>query len=471
MGQEMMDKEIIRELAKIVGEDYITTDDADLVAYSSDVLSSAFKKPDCVVMPENVQQISEILRLANDKMIPVIARGGGTSELGGCVAWQGGIILELRRMNKIKNIDADNLMAVVEPGVICEKLNSEARKYGITFPPTVPTESVATIGGMVASNSSGLRSAKYGATTDYVLALEVVLADGRVIRVGKPVYKTSSGYDLVHLFVGSEGTLGIITEITLKLKPIPKYFATAYGLFDSLEESARVVAEIIKSGITPAGLEIVDLPTQQAVNELAKKQGGKLSEVSFPEAEGLLLFELDGRDPAQVEADKKVLQEIAKKNGCKEIIWAKNEEERERMWFARKSVLVTLVRDQPTILIGDVILPPSKLPDLIRIMQKAGENYDIRVYIIAHAADGNAHYLIPYNINDEDELRRLDALEDEIVHKTIELGGSVSGEHGIGQHRMKYMENEHKDSIDVMRAIKQLFDPNNILCPGTVIPG
>jgi len=193
--------------------------------------------------------------------------------------------------------------------------------------------------------------------------------------------------------------------------------------------------------------------------------------VSFPEAEGLLLFELDGRDPAQVNADKKVIQEIAEKHGCKKIIWAKDDEEREKMWFARKSVLVTLVRDKPTILIGDVILPPSKLPDLIRIMQDAGENYRIKVYIIAHAADGNAHYLIPYDINDKDELRRLESLEDEIVHKTIELGGSVSGEHGIGQHRMKYMESEHKDSIDVMRAIKQLFDPNNILCPGTVIPG
>jgi len=323
---------------------------------------------------------------------------------------------------------------------------------------------------MVASNSSGLKSAKYGATTDYVLALEVVLADGRIIRVGKPVYKTSSGYDLVHLFVGSEGTLGIITEITLKLKPVPKYFATAYGLFDSLEESASVVAEIVKSGITPAGLEIVDLPTQQAVNQLAKKQGGKLSEISFPEAEGLLLFELDGRDPAQIEADKIVLQEIAEKHGCKEIIWAKDEEEREKMWFARKSVLVTLVRDQPTILIGDVILSPSKLPDLIRIMQETSKKYDITVYIIAHAADGNAHYLIPYNINDEDELRRLESLEDEIVHRTLELGGSVSGEHGIGQHRMRFMKSEHGESLEIMRAIKQLFDPNNILCPGTVIP-
>lgn len=470
MVQEVMEEEIIRELAKIVGDDYITTDDADLVAYSSDVLSSAFKKPDCVVMPENAQQISEILKLANKERIPVIARGGGTSELGGCVAWHGGIILELRRMNKITTIDADNLMAVVEPGVICEKLNNEAKKFELVFPPTVPTESVATLGGMVASNSSGLRSAKYGATTDYVLALEVVLADGRLVQLGRPVYKTSSGYDLVHLFVGSEGTLGIITEITIKLKPIPKYFATAYGLFNSLEECARAVAEIVKSGINPAGLEIVDLPTQKATNRLAKKFGGKLSEASFPESEGLLLFELDGRDSAQVEADKIALQEIAEKHGCKEIIWAKDDEEREKMWFARKSVLVTLVRDQPTILIGDVILPPSKLPDLIRIMQDAGKKYGIKVYIIAHAADGNAHYLIPYNINDEDELRRLEALEDEIVHETIELGGSVSGEHGIGQHRMKYMKSEHGESLEVMRAIKQLFDPNNILCPGTVFP-
>jgi glycolate oxidase len=464
-----MDEEIIEKLAEIVGKDYITTDDADLVAYATDVLPGGFIKPDYVVMPENAHQISKILKLANKENIPVIPRGGGTSELGGCMAWKGGVILELRRMNKIKKIDADNLMAVVEPGVVCEKLNTEAKKYGLNFPPTVPTESVATIGGMVASNSSGLRSAKYGATTDYVLALEVVLADGRIVRVGKPVYKTSSGYDLVHLFVGSEGTLGIITEITLLLKPLPKYFATAYGLFDSLEDSARAVIEIVKSGITPAGLEIIDFPTQRAVNDLAKQSDGKLSEVSFPEAEGLLLFELDGREASQVEGDKIALQEIAEKHGCKKIIWAKDDEERERMWFARKSVLVTLVREHPTIAIGDTILPPSMMPDVLRFMQDAGKRHGMNVFIIAHSADGNVHYMIPYGETKE-ELRRLDALENEIVNKVLEWGGSASGEHGIGHHRMRFMKREHGESLEIMRAIKQVLDPNQILCPSTVIP-
>lgn len=464
-----MDEEIIDKLTEIVGKDYITMDDADLVAYATDVLPGGFKKPDYVLMPENAYQISEILKFANKKKIPVIPRGGGTSELGGCIAWEGGIILELRRMNKIKKIDADNLMAIVEPGVICQQLNKEAKKHDLIFPPTVPTESVATIGGMVASNSSGLRSAKYGATTDYVLALEVVLADGRIVRIGKAVYKTSSGYDLVHLFVGSEGTLGIITEITIKLKPIPKFFATAYGLFDTIEDCARAVNEIIKSGITPAGLEIIDLPSQKAVNQVAKKSRGKLSEVSFPEAEGLLLFEIDGHDPDQVKRDKQALQKIATKYGCKDIIWAKNDEERERMWLARKSVLVVLVQKQPTIAIGDTILPPSMMPDIIRFMQNAGKKNDMDVYIVAHSADGNVHYMIPY-AETEEELGRVNALENEILNKVIEWGGSISGEHGIGHHRIRFMKSEHGESLELMRAIKQLFDPNNILCPSTIFP-
>jgi len=452
---------IIEKLAEIVGEQFISTDDADLVSYSSDFMIDVFLKPDVVILPENTPQIAAIVKLANENSIAITPRGAGTATHGGSIA-QGGILLDLTRMNKIKELDPISMIATVEPGVVYEDLNRITGKSGLWFPIEPPSGAVCTAGGMVGNNASGLMALKYGTTKDYVLALEVVLADGSIIKTGKSVLKSSSGYDLVHLFVGSEGTLGIITEITLRLIPKPMHLSTAFASFPSLNglnDAMNAIYEI-RRVLTPAGIELIDLQTQKAINEVEKEK-------LVPEVEILVIFEIHEFSAAGLEDQKDLIEGVARKHNCNEIHWAKDDEERDRMWKARKAATVVSVRSRTSTLLGDLIVPIKHVPAIIRFIQEVAREKDLLISIVGHAADGNIHYLIPFNQN---ESKKAFDAGDAIIYKTIELGGSITAEHGVGLEKIKYMELEHGESLSLMRAIKKILDPKGIMNPGKIFP-
>jgi glycolate oxidase len=453
-----LESNILDRLTEIVGEQFISTDDADLVSYSSDFMYDIFLKPDVVILPENTRQIAEIAKLANEKNVSITPRGAGTATHGGSIA-QGGILLDLTRMNKIKEFDPVSMIAVVEPGVIYEDLNRITRKAGLWFPIEPPSGAVCTIGGMVGNNASGLMALKYGTTKDYVLALEIVLADGSIIKTGKSVLKSSSGYDLVHLFVGSEGTLGIITEITLRLIPKPMQISTSFASFQSLTDAMDAIYEI-RRVLTPAGIELIDLNTAKAINEIEKEK-------IVPEVEALVIFEMHEFSPAGLADQKELIEWISRKHNCIELTWAKDNEERELMWDARKAATIVSVRSRTSTLLGDLIVPMKHVPAIIRFIQELAKEKDLLISIVGHAADGNIHYLIPF---DQNESKNAFDAADEIVYKTLELGGSVTAEHGIGLEKVKYMELEHGESLNLMRAIKKILDPKGIMNPEKVLP-
>ena len=453
-----LESNVLDRLTEIVGEQFISTDDADLVSYSSDFMYDIFLKPDVVILPENTRQIAEIAKLANERNVSITPRGAGTATHGGSIA-QGGILLDLTRMNKIKEFDPVSMIAVVEPGVIYEDLNRITRKAGLWFPIEPPSGAVCTIGGMVGNNASGLMALKYGTTKDYVLALEIVLADGSIIKTGKSVLKSSSGYDLVHLFVGSEGTLGIITEITLRLIPKPMQISTSFASFQSLTDAMDAIYEI-RRVLTPAGIELIDLNTARAINEMEKEK-------IVPEVEALVVFEMHEFSPAGLADQKELIEWISRKHNCIELTWAKDDEERELMWDARKAATIVSVRSRTSTLLGDLIVPMKHVPAIIRFIQELAKEKDLLISIVGHAADGNIHYLIPF---DQNESKNAFDAADEIVYKTLELGGSVTAEHGIGLEKVKYMELEHGESLNLMRAIKKILDPKGIMNPEKVLP-
>lgn len=447
---------IIEKLTEIVGGQYISTDDADLVSYSSDFMIDVFLKPDVVILPENTRQIAEIVKLANKNNIAITPRGAGTATHGGSIA-QGGILLDLTRMNKIIEFDPVSMIAVVEPGVVYEDLNRVTGKMGLWFPIEPPSGAVCTIGGMIGNNASGLMALKYGTTKDYILALEVILADGSIIKTGKSVLKSSSGYDLVHLFVGSEGTLGIITEATVRLIPKPKQISTSFGSFQSLNAAMEAIYEI-RRVLTPAGIELIDLQTQKAINDQEKEK-------IVPEVEALIIFEIHEFSAAGLEDQKEVIEWISRKHNCIEMKWAEDDKERERMWKARKAATIVSVRSRTSTLLGDLIVPIKYVPNIIRFIQDVAKEYNLLISIVGHAADGNIHYLIPFNQN---ESKNAYDAADEIIYKTLELGGSVTAEHGVGIEKIKYMELEHGESLKLMRAIKKILDPEGIMNPGKI---
>lgn len=453
-----LETKIIQKLTEIVGEQFISTDDADLVSYSSDFMYDVFLKPDVVILPENTSQIAEIVKLANEKNIAITPRGAGTATHGGSIA-QGGILLDLTRMNKINEFDPLSMIAIVEPGVVYEDLNRITGKAGLWFPIEPPSGTVCTIGGMVGNNASGLMALKYGTTKDYVLALEVVLADGSIVKTGKPVLKSSSGYDLVHLFVGSEGTLGVITEITLRLIPRPMQVSTSFASFQSLTDAMDAIYEI-RRVLTPAGIELIDLQTQRAINEME-------NEKIVPEVEALVVFEIHEFSTAGLADQKELIEWISRKHNCIEITWAKDDEERERMWRARKSATVVSVRSRTSTILGDLIVPIKHVPTIIRFIQEVAKEKSLLISIVGHAADGNIHYLIPFNQN---ESKNAFDAADEIIYKTLELSGSVTAEHGVGLEKIKYMELEHGESLNLMRTIKKILDPKGVMNPGKIFP-
>ncbi|MFQ5854133.1 MAG: FAD-binding oxidoreductase [Anaerolineae bacterium] len=446
-------------LRDTVGTGWVSTAHADREQHARDQGFHEPHLPEAVVWPETTAEVSRILRHANERRIPVTAWGAGTSLEGHPIPMFGGIVLDFRRMDNIVAVHAADFQVDVQPGVLYKDMNEELARYGLFFPPDPGAN--ASIGGMVANNAAGIRTVKYGATRENVLALEVVLADGRVIRCGTHAHKSASGYDLVHLFTGSEGTLGIVTEATLKLAPLPDQFSAGVAAFDTVDAAAQAVYEIMGSGLSPAALELLDTNMVQLLNV---EEG-----VGLPESP-ILFMEFHAATQATLEEELKLVEEICIDNGCTSFQAGFGHDARRQLWHARHRAYETLVRANPEydFLIADVAVPISQFPEMVTRVRELVEAYGLLSYTLGHAGDGNLHVTPAYDPDDPASIARTQEFNAALVHYALELGGTATGEHGVGVGKRKFMLAEHGDSLAVMRAIKQLLDPNGILNPGKI---
>lgn len=453
-----MDERIKQALSQIVGPENYTENLIDLVSFSYDASEHAHR-PACGVWATTAEQVSEILKLANRERIPVIPRGAGTGLSGMAVPAKGGIVLDLSHMNKILRISIDDRLAVVQPGVVYAELEKTLLPHGFFFPPDPASGKVCTLGGNVATNAGGVKGAKYGTTRDYVLGLQVVLPDGRIMRTGAKTMKSVSGYDLTRLFVGSEGTLGVVTEITLKINPKPTATSTALATFDDLEDAGRAVSEITRSGILPSVMEILGRETLQAINQN--------TDLKLPEVDAMLLAETDGYTRQETDYQMQKILRVFRDNRAKEVKEAKTDEEAALLWKARKSAYAVLARIKTHFVLEDVTVPMARVSDLLKGVSAIAKRQNLQIATFGHAGDGNLHPQILYDGYDPDQVRRMEAASGELFKLAIELGGTLTGEHGIGLSKAPYMTLEHDPvAMDVMRGLKKMFDPNNILNPG-----
>jgi len=456
-----MDEKIIEELINIVGEEDVSTDPVEIYVHSRD--SAPFQGfADVIVRPESTEEVAQILKLANEHRIPVYPRGSGTSICGGPIPVLGGIVLAMYKMNRIIEFDRENLMVTVEPGVICDDLNEFLAPYGYFFPPDPSSSSAATIGGMVAHNSAGNLAMKYGTTKDWIQWLEVVLPGGKVIRTGSNTLKSVSDYDLTKLFCASEGTLGVVTKIGMRVAPKPKYYRTVLFYFDDLRKAGEAIVNVRSSGVVPAALEIID--------EISMKTAAEYTGMELPEAEAMLIVQTDGLVEEQVQREIEICFEAAKRAGPVDWMMAETEEERNKAWAARKAAYPALVRTSPaTTCMEDVSVPVPKIPDALVEIQKIPERVNnlVSLGIFGHAGDGNLHPTFLFDERDPEQreafFKALDIMYREIA---IPMGGTVTGEHGIGLIRAKYLVDEYgEEVVELMKGIKKLFDPNNIMNP------
>ena len=403
------------------------------------------------------------MELANRERLPVIPRGAGSGFTGGTLPVKGGIVLVLTRMNAILAIDEDNLTAVVQPGVITAHLQSAVEKLGLFYPPDPASKDFSTIGGNVAECAGGPRCLKYGVTKDYVLGLEVVSPTGAILRTGGATMKNVVGYDLTRLFVGSEGTLGIVTEITLKLLPLPEAKQTILAWFDSIDGAARAVAAIVKNKIIPVTLEFLDATTLDCL-----RRGSSLT---LPDAaRAALIIEVDG-EPEVTQRQAQRIEAIIAPLGIVEIQIAADRDESERIWHVRRSVSPSLRKVNPNKFNEDIVVPPSQVPSMIRALEQISARYDLPIVNFGHAGDGNIHVNVMADLGVPGTGEKVERAVDEIFRATIERGGSISGEHGIGTTKMPFIELEvNRATIACMKAIKHALDPNNILNPGKIFP-
>ncbi|MBK1879123.1 FAD-binding oxidoreductase [Pelagicoccus mobilis] len=450
---------IPQALESLLSPEQILSSAEDLIVYGYDGTAGLKQRPLAVVFPESAEDVSKVLRLAAERDIPVTTRGSGTGLSGGSIPSENGIVLCLQRMNKILEFDTANLTILVEPGVVTETINQAVSKEGLLYPPDPGSMKISTIGGNVANNSGGLRGLKYGVTRDYVMGMQAVLPNGETIWLGNKCVKDVAGYNLKDLFIGSEGTLGVITQILLKLVPRPVARRTMLALFDSMEDAAAAVSKIIAAKIIPCTLEFVDRFTLQCVEDFA--QAGLPTD-----CEAVLLIETDGH-PAQVEEEAEQIQNILAQSNARETKTAKNEEEANQLATARRSAFAALARIRPTTILEDVTVPRDKLAEMIRFVQKTAEKHDLKIASFGHFGDGNLHPTILADERDADEMKRVHQALEDLFEKTLELGGTITGEHGVGLAKKAHLHDQYQDySYTLLKQIKKTLDPQNLLNPG-----
>jgi len=456
-----MRDEVKKELTQIVGSDRATDAPEHLVAYSYDAYTEEHR-PVLVLFPVSTDEVSAIMKVADRERIFVTARGSGTNLAGESVPIRGGIVVCLTRMDKILSVDAESLTATVQPGVINLDLQKEVEKLGMMYPPDPASWAVATMGGTVATNAGGPRTLKYGVTKDYLLGLTVVLANGDVLKTGGHTLKNVTGYNLTTLVCGSEGTLGIITEIVVRLIPRPRASRTVRADFEKLEDCSDAVQAIMAGGLVPAAMELMDRFVVEAVEKSFK--------LGLPtDVEGILLIQVDG-SPETLEREVELIEDILRAKNAKKIQSAGDAAEAERLWFARRAAGPALMRMRPNVITEDVTVPVSKLTAMIRKVAEICARHGIPTGILAHAGDGNLHPCMVFDRRDRDEYQRVQAACQELAPAALALGGTLSGEHGIGIAKAAFLPLEMDPvAMRVMQGIKNYFDPKGILNPGKFV--
>ena len=445
----------------VVGPDALLVEAEDVVPYGFDGTAVLRQRPDAVLLPRTTAQVAACVRLAAEARLPIVTRGSGTGLSGGSVPSAGSVVLCLARMKAILDVDAANLTLRAEPGAVTLAIDEAAARHGLFYPPDPGSMRISTIGGNVAENSGGLRGLKYGVTRDYVMGLEVVLPDGRIARFGNRCVKDVAGYSLKDLFIGSEGTLGVITEVLLKLVPRPAARQTLLALYDRIEDAAETVSQIVAARIIPCTLEFLDRMTATCVEDYAH--------VGLPtDCAAVLLMETDGH-PAAVADEAARMAAIARSHGARDVRTAESEAEGLQLAAARRNAFSALARRRPTTILEDVTVPRSELAAMVTFIAETAAAFDLQIGTFGHMGDGNLHPTFLADERDADEMRRVHQALDAIVSRTLALGGTITGEHGVGLAKKAWLRQQLGDaSFDLMRQIKQTLDPHRLLNPGKI---
>ena len=456
----MMMNKTISELEKALSPQNVLHEIEERYVYSQDASNcpEVHSLPDVVVFAESVEQVQEVVRIANKYKTPIICRGAGTNTVGACIAEHGGIVLNFSKMNKILEINRENMTARVQPGVIVGELQNEVEKMGLYYPPDPSNLSVSTIGGSIAQNSAGARTFKYGSTKDYVIDMLVITASGELLRTGSNTIKNATGYNLGSLFIGSEGTLGIVVEATLKLIPKPQCSKVIMAYFDTLEDATSAVTSVIEQQIAPATLDFMDKNAIQTVEKF--NPIGLLTD-----KEAALIIEIDGFK-SSIEEQKNIIINTLKRCNSSAIQFSATEREAEQIWQARRSSMGACAKLKPNVTTDDVIVPRENLPQLVKGIQDICDKYELTVCMVGHVGDGSVHPQIPLDFENLKEYNNYKLAKAEIYDLTIRLSGTISGEHGIGREKREHISKVVSvNALNYMREIKKVFDPNNILNP------
>ena len=454
------------DLGAIVGERHVRVARAERATYAMDGLPTHRRLPDVVVLPGTREEVIAVVRLLAAHGVPMVPRGAGTGLSGGALAGEGAVLVVLTRLNRIVRVDPQNRLAVVEPGVVNARLSAAARPHGLHYAPDPSSQTACTIGGNVAENAGGPHCLKYGVTANHILALEVVLANGRTVELGSPGGEPGGGGpDLVGLFVGSEGNFGIATRITVRLTPLPRAVRTLLADFMSLRTAGEGVSAIIAAGIVPAALEMMDQSCIQAVEDSVYAAG-------YPrDAAAVLLVELDGHDGAAVTAEADGVTALLKQAGARSIRTAADEAERERLWQGRKKAFGAMGRLSRDLVVQDAVVPRSALPDVLETIAGIAARHRLVVSNVFHAGDGNLHPNISFDATDDDLRARVEQASGEIMAACIAAGGTITGEHGVGLDKLRYMPLVFDaESLGAMHAVRRVFDPHERVNPGKVVP-
>lgn len=455
------DPALLARLRAIVGAEHVLTSPEDTIPYGFDG-TAALKGPvGVVVLPGSTEEVAAVVKLANERNVTIVTRGSGTGLSGGSVPSDGCVVLCLTRLDKILSVDAANLTVRAQCGAITAAVDAAANQHGLFYPPDPGSMKISTIGGNVAENSGGLRGLKYGVTRDYVMGLEVVLPDGRIARFGNACVKDVAGYSMKDLFIGSEGTLGIITEVLLKVLPRPAARRTMLASYDRMEDAAQTVSDIIAAKIIPCTLEFLDRMTIGCVEDYAK--------IGLPrDCEALLLMETDGH-PSAVADEAEQMLALARARGARDVRVARDDAEALRLASARRSAFSALARVRPTTILEDVTVPRDKLAEMVGFVAAVAKKHRLLVGTFGHMGDGNLHPTFLTDERNADEMARVHEALEEIVTKTLALGGTITGEHGVGLAKKAWLRRQvGENSHDLMREIKRAWDPRNLLNPGKI---
>lgn len=458
----VMDHKVIKQLRQCIGKEHLLTAAEELACYSFDGTGQSFM-PDAVALPDSADQIAALLELANRYRFPVIPRGAGSGMTGGALPVQGGLVIVTSRMNRIIEIDADNMIAVVEPGVITGELQAELKKQRLMYPPDPASLKFCSIGGNAAECAGGPSAVKYGVTRDYIIGLEVVLPTGEIMKTGVRTEKGVVGYDLTHLFIGSEGTLAIFTKLILRLLPLPEAKSTFLLSFSSLSDATGLVAEIMSAGLIPCTLEYMDKTAVQVVRD-------RLTTPPPEDTAALLLVEFDGSEQEVQKESEQFTAFVQQKDNCS-LRRAANETETAELWLARRSISPATLSLRPHKISEDVVVPRSKIPELVAFTDKLAGELNLIILTFGHAGDGNIHVNIMVDKTNEQEYGHGIRAKQKLFEFVLSLGGTLSGEHGIGTTKSEFLPMElDQTALSVMQSLKRLFDPNNILNPGKIFP-